>query len=132
MMPDDLLRRLEGRRSAVIAQALGELAEYFSGTRRDFSLPLHLEGTPFQQRIWELLLQIPYGETRTYAQLATQAGNPGASRAVGAASNRNPMLLLVPCHRVVGSNGTLVGYAGGVDIKEKLLRLECIHATLEP
>ena len=131
MMPDELLRRLEGRRSALIAQALGELAEYFSGTRRAFSLPLHLEGTPFQQRIWELLLQIPYGETRTYAQLAAQAGNPGASRAVGAASNRNPMLLLVPCHRVVGSNGTLVGYAGGVDIKEKLLRLERIHATQE-
>ena len=101
---------------------------YFSGQSRGFDLPIYFEGTPFAQTVWELLLQIPYGHTRTYSQIAALAGKSGASRAVGAAANRNPLLLLVPCHRVVGSNGSLVGYAGGVDVKEKLLRLERMNA----
>lgn len=129
MLPDELMRRLDGRRSALIEQAIGEFSAYFSGARQEFTLPFALDGTPFQHQIWELLRQIPYGQTRTYAQVAELAGKPGASRAVGAAANRNPLLVLVPCHRVVGSNGTLVGYAGGVDIKEKLLRLERIHSA---
>jgi methylated-DNA-[protein]-cysteine S-methyltransferase len=107
-----------------IREATRQLAEYFAGARRAFDLPLDLRGTPFQLRVWEALLRIPYGETRTYGQLAAQIGHPGAARAVGAANGANPVAIIVPCHRVVASGGGLGGYGGGLDRKEFLLGLE--------
>jgi len=101
-----------------------ELKEYFSGRRKSFDIPLAPQGTQFQRNVWDALCQIPYGETRTYKEIAKAIGKPNASRAVGMANNKNSILLLIPCHRVIGSNGSLVGYAGGIDIKEKLLQLE--------
>ena len=101
-----------------------QLAAYFRGELTDFDLPVAPAGTPFQQRVWEALTEIPYGETRSYGQLALAIGNPAASRAVGAANGRNPVSILVPCHRVVGSTGRLTGYAGGLTTKEQLLAHE--------
>lgn len=108
----------------LLRQTVRELEEYFAGTRRDFTLPLSPAGTPFQQTVWTALRTIPYGQTRTYKQIAVQIGCPTACRAVGMANNRNPIAVVVPCHRVVGSSGTLTGYAGGLDVKEHLLELE--------
>lgn len=105
-------------------EAVKELEEYFKGTRKTFTLPLSLEGTPFQKKVWQVLMTIPYGKTMTYKQVAEAIGNPKACRAVGLANNRNPIPIIVPCHRVIGSNGKLVGYAGGLHIKEKLLEME--------
>jgi O-6-methylguanine DNA methyltransferase len=102
----------------------GELAEYFSGKRREFTFPLDLRGTPFQVQCWRALLAIPYGETRTYADIARVVRKPQAFRAVGMANNRNPIAVVVPCHRVIASDGTLCGYGGGLDIKRRLLELE--------
>ena len=101
-----------------------ELEEYFSGHRREFSFPLDLRGTDFQVECWRALLTIPYGETRTYASIARAVGRPQGFRAVGMANNRNPIAIVVPCHRVIASDGTLCGYGGGLDIKRKLLELE--------
>ena len=101
-----------------------ELEEYFAGQRREFSLPLDLRGTEFQLACWRELLQIPYGETRTYADIARAVGKPTGFRAVGMANNRNPLAIVVPCHRVIASDGTLCGYGGGLDVKRKLLELE--------
>ncbi|HVO63276.1 MAG TPA: methylated-DNA--[protein]-cysteine S-methyltransferase [Terriglobales bacterium] len=101
-----------------------ELEEYFAGERRDFSFPLDLRGTEFQLKCWRALLEIPYGETRTYADIARAVGQPRGFRAVGLANNRNPIAIVVPCHRVIASDGTLCGYGGGLDIKQKLLELE--------
>src|SRR5882762_6820139 len=101
-----------------------ELREYFEGKRREFSFPLDLRGTPFQLKCWRALLNIPYGETRTYADIARVVGQPQAFRAVGMANNRNPIAIVVPCHRVIASDGTLCGYGGGLDVKRKLLDLE--------
>jgi methylated-DNA-[protein]-cysteine S-methyltransferase len=101
-----------------------QLAEYFAGERREFSLPLAPKGTDFQRRVWQALLTIPYGETRTYGELAALVGNPRACRAVGGANHRNPISILIPCHRVVGTKGALTGYAGGLAVKEFLLKLE--------
>lgn len=101
-----------------------ELNEYFSGQRKAFTVPLDMRGTRFQKQVWEALLGIPYGETRTYGQLANQLGNPNATRAVGAANGRNPIAIVVPCHRVIGFNGKLTGFAGGLDAKAHLLKLE--------
>ncbi len=101
-----------------------ELEEYFKGTRETFQLPLALKGTPFQQKVWQVLMTIPYGKTMTYKQVAEAIGNPKACRAVGMANNRNQIPIIIPCHRVIGSNGKLVGYAGGLHIKEKLLEME--------
>lgn len=109
---------------ALLRQAVRELEEYFAGTRRSFTLPLAPAGTPFQQAVWNALRTIPYGETRSYGQIAAQIGRPKACRAVGMANNRNPIAIVVPCHRVVGSTGALVGYAGGLSVKERLLTLE--------
>jgi O-6-methylguanine DNA methyltransferase len=116
---------------------LRELDEYFSGTRRVFSLPLDLRGSDFQLRCWHALLDIPYGETRSYREIAQTIGHPQAFRAVGLANNRNPIAIIVPCHRVIASDGKLCGYGGGLDLKRKLLELEggrestslfsCIH-----
>lgn len=108
----------------LLRRAARELAEYFSGERRAFDLPLSLEGTAFQRADWAALCEIPYGETRSYGQIAARLGNPKACRAVGMANHRNPVAVLVPCHRVVGKNGSLTGYAGGLDVKEGLLALE--------
>lgn len=108
----------------VIKQAVSELQEYLEGRRREFTVPLHPQGTDFQLRVWQVLRTIPYGKTWSYKQVATAAGNPNASRAVGMANNRNPIAIIIPCHRVIGANGRLVGYAGGLDVKEKLLEIE--------
>ncbi len=103
---------------------LHQLEEYFSGKRRTFSVPLDLRGTDFQLRCWNALLEIPYGETRTYRDIAQAVGHPHAFRAVGMANNRNPIAIIVPCHRVIASDGTLCGYGGGLNLKRKLLELE--------
>jgi AraC family transcriptional regulator of adaptative response/methylated-DNA-[protein]-cysteine methyltransferase len=107
-----------------IVQAASQLEEYFSGQRKAFDLPLEPSGTPFQERVWAALQSIPYGETRSYKQIAEQIGNPNASRAVGMANNKNPILIVIPCHRIVGAGGDLVGYAAGLDMKKQLLDLE--------
>ena len=105
-------------------ETAAQLAAYFAGDLRDFDLPLAPEGTPFQLRVWGELSQIPYGHTISYGELARRVGNPRASRAVGAANGRNPLPIVVPCHRVVGSNGQLIGFGGGLAVKEFLLKLE--------
>ncbi len=105
-------------------QLAKELAEWFSGARRDFEIPLVLRGTPFQQSVWKALQAIPYGAVRSYGDLARSLGKPEAAQAVGAANGRNPVAIIVPCHRVIGANGSLTGYAGGLDRKRFLLALE--------
>lgn len=105
-------------------EAYRQLMEYFAGSRKKFELPLAPKGTAFQMKVWQALTEIPYGETRTYGQIAAIAGNPKASRAVGLANNRNPIPVFIPCHRVVGSDGKLVGFGGGLDVKAYLLGLE--------
>ncbi|WP_030320108.1 methylated-DNA--[protein]-cysteine S-methyltransferase [Streptomyces flavochromogenes] len=111
-------------------EAIRQLDAYFAGELTAFDLPLNLIGTPFQLRVWEGLLRIPYGETRTYGELAEELGNPGASRAVGLANGKNPVSIIVPCHRVIGSGGSLTGYGGGLDRKQRLLAFE--SGTAEP
>lgn len=108
----------------LIKNAGEQLLEYLGGSRTTFDLPLNPNGTEFQKKVWNALCDIPYGETRSYKQVAEAIGNNKASRAVGMANNKNPIMIIIPCHRVVGSNGSLVGYAGGLDVKEKLLFLE--------
>ena len=110
--------------AGVLTQAAGELEEYFAGRRREFTVPFRVEGTAFQQAVWRELRTIPYGETRTYGQLARALGKPGASRAVGRACGQNPLLLLQPCHRVVGAGGELRGFAAGPETKGWLLAHE--------
>jgi methylated-DNA-[protein]-cysteine S-methyltransferase len=111
---------VEGRNPA-IDQAIAQLGEYFAGTRRDFDLPLDPVGTPFQQSAWMVLRSIPYGQTMSYGQQARTLGDPKKARAVGAANGKNPLSIVVPCHRVVGSTGHLTGFAGGIDVKRWLL-----------
>jgi O-6-methylguanine DNA methyltransferase len=113
-----------------LALYLRELSEYFAGERREFSLPLDLRGTRFQLACWHALLEIPYGETRSYRDIAQAIGHPHAYRAVGMSNNRNPVAIVVPCHRVIASSGSLCGYGGGLDIKRKLLDLE--QANVSP
>ena len=108
----------------IIEQTFNQLEEYFSGKRKTFSIPLVLKGTDFQMKVYKALCGIMYGETISYKQLAEKIGNPKACRAVGNANNKNPIAIIIPCHRVIGSNGDLVGYAGGVQIKQKLLEIE--------
>lgn len=108
----------------LLTEAARQLGEYFAGTRQQFELPLQPEGTQFQLQVWQALSSIPYGETRSYAQIAQQIGRPKAVRAVGAANGRNPLSIIVPCHRVIGANGKLTGFAGGVSVKAQLLALE--------
>jgi methylated-DNA-[protein]-cysteine S-methyltransferase len=112
------------REGAVIAETRRQLDAYFAVKRKCFTVPLAPTGTAFRRKIWELLLDIPYGETITYGELAHRAGNPHASRAVGGANHNNPLAILIPCHRVIGAGGKLVGYGGGLLIKEFLLKLE--------
>ncbi|MFI8297567.1 methylated-DNA--[protein]-cysteine S-methyltransferase [Streptomyces nigra] len=106
------------------AQTEEELEAYFAGELRQFTVPLHLKGTPFQLTVWNHLRTIPYGETRTYGQLAEALGNRGASRAVGLANGKNPIGIIVPCHRVIGATGSLTGYGGGLPRKQRLLAFE--------
>ncbi|MET0240800.1 MAG: methylated-DNA--[protein]-cysteine S-methyltransferase [Sphingobium sp.] len=108
----------------ILTSAAQQLAEYFAGTRRSFDLPLDFRGTEFQKHVWAALLTIPYGETRSYGAIARAIGKPSASRAVGAANGRNPISIVAPCHRVIGTNGALTGFAGGLEAKMLLLRLE--------
>ena len=115
---------------APLAAASLQLTEYFAGTRRAFDLPMRLEGTPFQQRVWQELLEIPYGDTWSYGQLAKRIGNPNGSRAVGLANGQNPISILVPCHRVIGADGSLTGYGGGLERKSWLLAHEGLYQVL--
>lgn len=119
-------RSFEGmlQETSLIKEAHLQFSEYLKGERKEFDIPFRMKGTKFQKQVWTALCEIPYGETRSYKQIAEAIGNPKAVRAVGMANNRNPLLVLVPCHRVIGINGQLVGYAGGLDKKEFLLRLE--------
>jgi methylated-DNA-[protein]-cysteine S-methyltransferase len=111
--------------------AAAQLKQYFSGKRRAFDLPLRMQGTDFQQRVWRELTQIPFGETRSYGQLAKRLDNPNGSRAVGLANGRNPIAIIVPCHRVIGADGSLTGFGGGIDRKEWLLTHEGHPGTRE-
>jgi len=104
--------------------ATAQLREYFNGTRRRFDVPLAPAGTPFQRTVWSEIAKVPFGETITYAELARRCGRPAAVRAAGAATGRNPITVIIPCHRIIGSGGALTGYAGGLDRKRKLLELE--------
>jgi methylated-DNA-[protein]-cysteine S-methyltransferase len=126
--PRDLREEKKGFKfensARVMQRYLSELQEYFAGKRRGFTFPLDLRGTDFQLACWRALLAIPYGETRSYAAIASAVGKPTAFRAVGMANNRNPIAIVVPCHRVIASDGTLCGYGGGLDVKRKLLELE--------
>ena len=108
----------------ILLDAQQQLNEYFQGQRQTFELPLDFEGTEFQKKVWQALLNIPFGKTRSYRQIAEQVGSPKAVRAVGAANGQNPISIIAPCHRVIGSSGKLVGFAGGLDNKEILLKLE--------
>ena len=108
----------------VLAETGRQLDEYFDGRRKEFALPLDMAGTAFQRKVWNALLTIPFGETRSYKDVARQIGTPDAVRAVGAANGRNPVSIVTPCHRVVGSTGRLTGFAGGLDVKARLLELE--------
>jgi methylated-DNA-[protein]-cysteine S-methyltransferase len=118
------------RDDLALAEARRQLSEYFAGERTAFDLPLRPAGAPFQLRVWEALLRIPYGETASYGELARELGHPGAARAVGAANGRNPLAIVVPCHRVIGASGSLTGYAGGLECKRALLDLEVGRAAL--
>jgi methylated-DNA-[protein]-cysteine S-methyltransferase len=108
----------------LIKKAFNEFKEYLSGARKNFDIPLEPEGTEFQLKVWEALKSIPYGETCSYKDIAEKVGSPKAYRAVGLANNKNPISIFIPCHRVIGSNGKLIGYGGGLDVKEFLLKLE--------
>ena len=115
---------LELMETPLLAKTVKELTEYFSGERKQFTIPLDPRGTPFQLRCWDALLRIPYGETRTYREQAVMIGNPKACRAVGMGNHHNLLPIVIPCHRVIGANGKLTGYAGGLNIKELLLEIE--------
>ena len=115
---------VEDGQHPVLVETERQLKEYFAGKRKTFSVALDMRGTRFQKDVWEALLAIPFGETRSYGQLAKQLGNPRATRAVGAANGRNPVSIIVPCHRVIGASGKLTGFAGGLDAKAHLLGLE--------
>ena len=108
----------------VIAEAERQLSEYFAGLRTEFELPIELSGTTFQKNVWQALRKIPFGQTKSYAEIASAIGSPNACRAVGAANGKNPLPIIIPCHRVIGKSGSLVGFAGGLEIKARLLTLE--------
>ena len=122
--------RLGGPGCALLERAAEELGEYFAGARRVFTVPLAPAGTPFQRLVWDALREIPYGTTATYGEIAARIGRPGAARAVGSANHHNPLSIFVPCHRVLGANGALTGYAGGLEAKRKLLAIEGVRLSL--
>lgn len=121
----------EDTKHPVLLEAERQLKDYFAGKREKFELKLDFTGTDFQKKVWEALLTIPFGETRSYAQIAEQIGNPNAVRAVGAANGKNPISIIAPCHRVIGSNGKLTGFAGGMEAKSFLLKLESKDFVLQ-
>ena len=118
------------KETELIKKAYLQLSEYFEGKRRKFDLPLEPYGTEFQRKVWSALRAIPYGETRSYKQIAKLAGNENACRAVGMANNKNPIPIFIPCHRVIGADGSLVGYGGGIAVKEMLLALERSNSSV--
>lgn len=111
----------------LLGEAARQITDYLKGKRKEFDFPYQAKGSLFQEKIWEILKTIPYGERWTYKEVAQKAGNPKAARAVGMANHHNPLAIIIPCHRVIGSNGRLVGYAGGLTIKETLLKIESDH-----
>ncbi|HTV10726.1 MAG TPA: methylated-DNA--[protein]-cysteine S-methyltransferase [Acidimicrobiales bacterium] len=119
-----LERTDRGNKPASVAKAEDQLRAYFDGELMEFDLPLAPSGTAWQRRVWAALCEVPFGETRSYGEIANRAGNPKASRAVGMANNRNPIALIIPCHRVIGADGSLTGYGGGLELKEQLLAHE--------
>ncbi len=124
-LPELYLNRIEsGKNNSILSATVNQLEEYFSGKRMTFDIPLDSKGTEFQKRVWQQLLKIPYGQTITYGEQARRLGQPKSARAVGAANGKNPIGIIVPCHRVIGASGCLTGFAGGLDIKRKLLILE--------
>lgn len=110
--------------TSLLLQTKAEILEFLAGERKEFDIPVYLKGTDFQKRVWKALTQIPFGETRTYGRIAAAAGSPKSARAVGQACHRNPVMIIVPCHRVIGANGKLVGFGGGLPLKETLLSME--------
>jgi methylated-DNA-[protein]-cysteine S-methyltransferase len=126
-----LVHLVEQPEHPVLLKVEQQLAEYFQGQRQIFDLPLDLDGTAFQQRVWQALQAIPYGQTCSYKEIAEQIGNIKAVRAVGAANGKNPISIIVPCHRVIGASGQLVGFAGGLDYKQRLLKLEKTKQSIE-
>ncbi|MCL2441549.1 MAG: methylated-DNA--[protein]-cysteine S-methyltransferase [Treponema sp.] len=112
------------KKTPLINNTINQLEEYFAKKRKTFDIPLFLNGTDFYKKVWEVLKTIPYGEYRSYGQIAAMINKPKASRAVGLANNRNPIVIIIPCHRVIGHNGSLVGYAGGLELKKQLLDIE--------
>lgn len=122
-----LAELIYNKQHPILLETQQQLAEYFNGQRKVFNLPLDFEGTEFQQKVWQALLSIPFGEVRSYKQIAEQIGNVKAVRAVGAANGKNPISIIAPCHRVVGANGKLVGFAGGLDNKSILLNIERLY-----
>ena len=125
--PRDLHQWVEDASVFPLPQAVSQLREYFAGTRREFDLPLRMQGTEFQRRVWRSLAEIRYGETWSYGQLARRIDNPNASRAVGLANGNNPIAIVVPCHRVIGADGSLTGFGGGIERKRWLLAHEGLH-----
>lgn len=123
-LPAGINNIVENTRTAIMDKAFLEIKEYLEGKRKTFDVPLAPKGTAFQQKVWNALRTIPYGETRSYSEIAEMIGNPKACRAVGMANNKNPIIIMIPCHRVIGKNGSLVGYACGLEKKEYLLNLE--------
>ena len=123
-LPNQPTPRLMPHKTPLLERAQGQILEYFNGQRQVFDLPLSPVGTQFQQTVWKALLDIPYGETESYGELAARIGCPGGARAVGLANRNNPLPILIPCHRVVGAKGNLTGYAGGVELKQRLLEHE--------
>ena len=117
---------IEDKETETIKETYKQISEYLERKRKAFNIPVKMQGTEFQKKVWQELTKIPYGETRSYKQIAEKIGNPKACRAVGMANHNNPIAIIVPCHRVIGTNNKLVGYAGGIDIKEKLLKIENI------
>ncbi|HHT56012.1 MAG TPA: methylated-DNA--[protein]-cysteine S-methyltransferase [Herbinix luporum] len=118
------LKKYTMEETKLIKETAGQLREYFEGIRKEFTISLNPQGSSFQKKVWEALLQIPYGETRSYKEIAQIIGNKKAARAVGMANHNNPIMCIIPCHRVIGSDGSLIGYRGGIEIKVKLLQLE--------
>lgn len=108
----------------LLRQAICEIREYLAGHRKVFTIPLRTSGTPFQEKVWQVLREIPYGETRTYGWIGESAGSPKGARAVGMACHSNPIMIVIPCHRVIGANGSLTGFGGGLEVKKRLLSLE--------
>lgn len=128
----NLVPQTKDKNQKFLLETERQLKEYFSGKRTQFDLPLDFRGTAFQKTVWEYLVKIPFGETRTYGQIAKDLGNPNAVRAVGAANRRNPIAIIAPCHRVIGADGTLTGFAGGLNTKAYLLTLENEDSGIGP